>query len=147
MGPILRLLSVLLSIVLSSYASAQIHQLPQPMAADSPITVPPSPVTQPDQGSTSQGQSGMQSMPMGGQCPMCEAMMQRELKVFPWLVGGGTVLGILIAIALALLVVLEIQWIRLWTLRLKAEKRASTSGRALSSPASVDNGQHERWNQ
>jgi hypothetical protein len=53
---------------------------------------------------------------------MCEAMMQREQMVFPWLVGGGTVLGLLIAIALALLVVLEIQWIRLWSLRLKAEK-------------------------
>jgi hypothetical protein len=125
MSLLLRLLSVFLSIVLlGSSAAAQPPQPPQPVAPDRPMTgdTPPSPVTPPDQGGMSQGPSGMQAMPMGGQCPMCEAMMQKELMVFPWLVGGGAVLGILIAIALALLVVLEIQWIRLWTLRLKAEK-------------------------
>ncbi|MVF23115.1 hypothetical protein EVC37_16055 [Methylocaldum sp. BRCS4] len=124
MGPILRLLSVFLWIVLGSYANAQIHQPPQPTAPDRQTTgdTPPSPLTPPNQGGMGQGPSGMPAMPMGGQCPMCEAMMQKELMVFPWLVGGGAVLGILITIALALLVVLEIQWIRLWTLRLKAEK-------------------------
>jgi hypothetical protein len=124
MGLLLRLLGVFLSIVLGSYAGAQTQPPPQPMASESQTTggTPSSPATPPDQGGMSQGPSGMQPMPMGGQCPMCEAMMQKELMVFPWLVGGGAVLSILVTIALALLVVLEIQWIRLWTLRLKAEK-------------------------
>lgn len=123
MGLMLRLLSVFLWIMLGSYAGAQPPQ-PPPMAPDRQTLqgTPSSPVTPSEQGGMGQGPSGMPSMPMGGQCPMCEAMMQREQMVFPWLVGGGTVLGLLIAIALALLVVLEIQWIRLWSLRLKAEK-------------------------
>ena len=50
---------------------------------------------------------------------MCQMMMQKEKRAAPFVIG----LGALFAIALILLIVLEVEWVRLWALRLKLEKR------------------------
>jgi hypothetical protein len=45
--------------------------------------------------------------------------MKKEMASYPWIAAGVTSLGIVTALALILLVVLEIQWIRLFRLRIK----------------------------
>ena len=54
---------------------------------------------------------------------MCQMMMQKEMQAAPWRYGAIIGLGTLLAIALVLLIVLEVEWVRLWALRLKSEKR------------------------
>jgi hypothetical protein len=50
-------------------------------------------------------------------------MMQREMAAYPVVMGALAGLGTIGVIALLLLVVLEIQWIRLFGLRIKQAKR------------------------
>lgn len=52
----------------------------------------------------------------------CRMMMEREMKNYSLKMVALTILGILIAIALVLFVVLEILWIRFWSIRNKTEQ-------------------------
>jgi len=54
---------------------------------------------------------------------MCQTMMQREMTYIPIWITIAAVLGTLLAVALVLFVVLEIQWIRFWNLRIKTERK------------------------
>ena len=54
---------------------------------------------------------------------MCQMMMQKEMQAAPWRYGAIIGLGTLLTVALVLLLVLEVEWVRLWALRLKSEKR------------------------
>lgn len=72
---------------------------------------------------------------MTSMAEMCQTMMQGEMKMMPWKMGAGVIIGSILTIALVLFVVLEIQWIRYWSLRIKSEKAAQSSsgmrGRAV----------------
>ena len=54
---------------------------------------------------------------------MCQMMMQKEMHAAPWKYGAIIGPGTLLAVALILLIVLKVEWVRLWALRLKSEKR------------------------
>src|SRR3989442_1125605 len=54
---------------------------------------------------------------------MCQMMMQKEMHAAPLKYGAIIGLGALLGIALILLIVLEVEWVRVWALRLKSEKR------------------------
>lgn len=62
---------------------------------------------------------GSAAGPSGGCDPQCVGMMQKERAVLPWIFAAGAAFAVLSIAALALLVVLEILWIRLWARRLK----------------------------
>ena len=61
--------------------------------------------------------SAMKSM-----ADMCRTMMEREMQSRPYLVAAGAGVGALLVIALILFIVLEVQWIRLLGVRIKAER-------------------------
>lgn len=54
---------------------------------------------------------------------MCQMMMQREMRSRPYWIAAIAVVGTLLALALVLFIVLEIQWIRLFGLRVKVERK------------------------
>ena len=62
---------------------------------------------------------------MKSMADMCQTMMQREmemLKYRPIWITAAAVVGALLAVALVLFVVLEIQWIRFFAVRIKTER-------------------------
>jgi len=50
---------------------------------------------------------------------MCQQMMRHERAAMPYIIGAGTLLVLLLTIALVLLIALEIQWIKYWSRILK----------------------------
>jgi hypothetical protein len=63
--------------------------------------------------------SAMKSM-----ADMCRMMMEREMQSRPYLLIAGAAVGVLVLVALVLFIVLEVQWIRLLGVRIKAERKA-----------------------
>jgi hypothetical protein len=63
---------------------------------------------------------------MSGMAQVCQVMMRREMRqdaaIRPVAIGLGGVIAILLALALAALVALEIQWIRLAGIRIRNER-------------------------
>jgi hypothetical protein len=53
------------------------------------------------------------------------AMMQKEKAMMPMIIGISAIFGLLLFVALLLLVVLEIQWIKYWSRILKQGRSAS----------------------
>jgi hypothetical protein len=64
---------------------------------------------------------------MTSMAEMCQTMMRGEMKMMPWKIGAAVIIDSILAIALVLFVVLEIQWIRFWSLRIKSEQAAQSS--------------------
>src|SRR6266516_4819809 len=71
----------------------------------------------------------MQGMPqmadmesMKRMADMCQQMMQKEKAAMPFIIGSSVIFGVLLLIALVLLIVLEIQWIKYWARILQAQK-------------------------
>ena len=64
---------------------------------------------------------------MESMADMCRMMMQREMQQRPYLMAAGAVVGALLAIALILFIVLEIQWIRFFGVKIKTERQKLTS--------------------
>jgi len=60
---------------------------------------------------------------MKSMADMCQMMMQREAQLRPYWVTAACIVGALLAIALVLFVILEVQWIRFWNLRIKTERK------------------------
>jgi hypothetical protein len=60
---------------------------------------------------------------MASMAQACETMMKREMAAFPLKMAALGIVGIILSIALILLVVLEVQWIRLLGLRIQQAKR------------------------
>jgi hypothetical protein len=56
---------------------------------------------------------------------MCMAMMEKEKAMMPLVIGTSAIFGLLLFVALLLLVVLEIQWIKYWSRILKQSQSAS----------------------
>lgn len=74
-------------------------------------------------------QSGMDSPAMDrmaesmtSMADMCRMMMEKEMKNAPLKLGALVTVGALLAVALVLFIVLEVQWIRFWNLRIKTER-------------------------
>ena len=57
---------------------------------------------------------------------MCQEMMQKEKAAMPFIVGASILFGLWLFIALVLLIVLEIQWIKYWSQLLKVQKKDFT---------------------
>jgi len=57
---------------------------------------------------------------------MCQMMMQNEMAAMHYKIRAGVTIVSLFAIALVLLVILEIQWIIYWARLLREQKRRST---------------------
>lgn len=60
---------------------------------------------------------------MKSMADMCQTMMEKEMAGRPWKVAAVAVVGILGTAALALFVVLEVQWIRYWGIRIRKENQ------------------------
>ena len=56
----------------------------------------------------------------------CQTMMQHEHETMRYAVIGGSILGALLLIALILFIVLEVQWIRFFAVRINTEKHKLT---------------------
>ena len=70
------------------------------------------------------------SDPMKQMAEMCMRMMNSEKAAMPYIIGISVLFGLLLFVALALLIVLEVQWIKYWSRLLKAEKHnAQIEGR------------------
>jgi len=61
--------------------------------------------------------AGMDSMKR--MADMCQEMMKGEKAAMPYIIGVSVLFGLLLFIALVLLIVLEIQWIKYWSRILK----------------------------
>jgi hypothetical protein len=70
--------------------------------------------TQSAQPSPSPRMRGMDEM-----ADMCQEMMKGEKAAMPYIIGVSFLFGLLLFIALVLLIVLEIQWIKYWSRILK----------------------------
>jgi len=55
----------------------------------------------------------------------CDMMMQKEMAAMPWIMGAGIAFGAALFIALVLFIVLEMQWIKYWSRRIKRERGAT----------------------
>ena len=59
---------------------------------------------------------------MTSMADVCRMMMEKEMRSRPLKVAALAILGTLGVAALSLFVVLEIQWIRFWSVRIKTER-------------------------
>ena len=69
--------------------------------------------------------AGMDSMKR--MADMCQEMMKAEKGAMPYIIGVSVLFGLLLSIALVLLIVLEIQWIKYWSRILQQNGAASRS--------------------
>jgi hypothetical protein len=85
------------------------------------------PIAQPTPSPQMQGMPGMDKMSdsVTKMSEMCMAMMEKENAMMPFIASISAIFGVLLFIALFLLVVLEIQWIKYWSRILKQGKNTS----------------------
>lgn len=101
-----------------------------PAWAQAPAKTSPPEVSQ--QAQSMQRGGGMEQMhamdsmaqSMKAMADMCREMMERERAMMPAKLAAGAVFGSLLAIALILLIVLQVQWIIHWKRVLGAERRS-----------------------
>jgi hypothetical protein len=78
---------------------------------------------QPGQTTTDTNQSlRHMAQSLSSMADMCKTMMQMEMKSHPLKVAALALAGTLLSVALILFIILEIQWIRYFSLRIKSEK-------------------------
>lgn len=102
----------------------------------SPLAATAQPATQPashmsgmnmaGQGQAQSAQTDKMADAMTAMAQTCQTMMQREHEMLRYAVIGGSVIGVLLLIALILFIILEIQWIRFFGVRIQTEKRKLT---------------------
>jgi hypothetical protein len=114
----LRILVLLAVVGATSLAAAQ-ERLEPSAAADEPQVQANK---QPEAGASAEMREMAKSMK--SMAEMCQTMMQMEMQHRPVLIAAGAALGTLLSVALVLFVVLEVQWIRFWGLRIRNERRA-----------------------
>lgn len=83
-----------------------------------------SPTPSPTAAMQTQGMNQMPGMDsnsdsMKQMAEMCMRMMQSEKAAMPYIMGVSVLFGLLLFVALVLLIVLEIQWIKYWSRILK----------------------------
>ena len=96
------------------------------VAAAQPATQPSQPAQRQDvQGMQDQGMRQM-SEAVTSMAQMCKMMMRREAAALPYVAWGLGIVGALLAIALILFIVLEVQWIRFFGVRIRTERSKLT---------------------
>lgn len=60
---------------------------------------------------------------MKSMADMCQMMMRQEQAYRPYWITAAISLGTLLTFALVLFIVLEIQWLRFWSVRIKTERK------------------------
>ncbi len=83
-----------------------------------------------NQGSGSTPQMDRMAEAMTVMAQMCQTMMQRENHALRYVAVAVCIVGFLLLVVLILFIILEVQWIRFFGLRIKAERLR------LSSPPS-----------
>ena len=125
---ILAALMIVLTGVPSPVASAQPATRPATRSGDQTLDVSSSGSGM-NMGSAGQGPSTqmdkMDKMAdaMTAMAQMCQTMMQREDRTLRYGLVAACVVGAFLLIALVLFIVLEVQWIRFFGLRIRAERR------------------------
>jgi hypothetical protein len=116
----------LLALTALTFAALGICPLASAQTDISP-TPTPSP---PAQVTPTQQMQGMDSTSdsMKQMAEMCIQMMKNEKAAMPYIIGASVLFGLLLFIALVLLIVLEIQWIKYWGWLLKAQKSDRSIG-------------------
>src|SRR5438067_13492356 len=94
-------------------AFAQTETTPTPALSPSAQTTP----TQQMQGMDSSSDS------MKQMAEMCQKMMRNEEAAMPYIISASVLFGVLLFIALVLLIVLEILWIKYWKRLIKTQNR------------------------
>lgn len=123
------LLSSLILVVsgLASTMFAQQDQPPEP--AEDTGQQDGAPMGQMDQmdqiGQMGQASPEMREMArsMKSMADMCQVMMEREMAYRPYWVTAGVSVGVLLVVSLVLFIILEVQWIRFWSVRIKTERQ------------------------
>lgn len=67
---------------------------------------------------------------MKNMADVCRMMMEKEMRSAPLKIGAIVGLGSLFLVALILFIVLEIQWIRFWSIRIKTERLKLTGAKS-----------------
>lgn len=67
---------------------------------------------------------------MASMADVCRTMMEKEMQHFPLKLAAIIALGTLLTIALVLFIVLELQWIKFWSVRIKTERLKLTAPRS-----------------
>lgn len=110
-----RILIIAVSVAATMYiAFAQ----PAPRAEQTPVTSP-TPAGQQDQ-QTMQAMDKMAST-VTRAAETCETMMRQEMATMPYMMAGVITFSVVLFVDLALLAVLEVQWIKYWSRRLRGE--------------------------
>lgn len=119
-----KLIILLVSALLGSFPSAS-GQQDQPTRPSQPAT------NETDQANMRWMQHmeemGTMAKSMTSMADVCRTMMEKEMRHFPLKLGAIVAIGTLLTIALVLFIVLEIQWIRFWSIRIKTEHLKLTS--------------------
>lgn len=66
---------------------------------------------------------------MTSMADVCRMMMEKEMRSYPIKLAAIIGVGTLLFAALVLLVVLEVQWIRFWSVRIKTERLKLTEAK------------------
>ena len=96
------------------------------VVAQTDISPTPTQSAQPSPSQQMQGMDEMAGMDsMKRMADMCQEMMKAEKGAMPYIIGVSVLFGLLLFIALVLLIVLEIQWIKYWSRILQQNGAAS----------------------
>ena len=103
-------------------------------AQTEPLTSP-TPMAQPSQSPQMQNMQRMDSNSdsMKQMAEMCMRMMNSEKAAMPYIIAVSVLFGLLLFVALALLIVLEILWIKYWSRILKSGSHLSERSAAVES--------------
>ena len=71
---------------------------------------------------TETSEMSLMARSMAAMADTCKMMMEREMSSRPVKMAALAVLGALGTVALLLFIVLEVQWIRWWNLKIRAQK-------------------------
>ena len=112
---LIRSVSIIMMTALTTADSVQAQEPPPP--AEEVAEQDPAPMEQASPEMREMA-SAMKSM-----ADMCRMMMEQQMESRPYLLTAGLSVGSLLVISLVLFIVLEVQWIRFWSIRIKTERR------------------------
>jgi len=95
------------------------------VVAQTDISPTPTQSAQPSPSPRMQGMDEMAGMDsMKRMADMCQEMMKSEKAAMPYIIGVSILFALLLFVALVLLIVLEIQWIKYWSRISKRQKNS-----------------------
>ena len=95
------------------------------VVAQTDISPAPTQSAQPSPSPRMQGMDEMAGMDsMKRMADMCQEMMKSEKAAMPYIIGVSILFALLLFVALVVLIVLEIQWIKYWSRILKRQENS-----------------------